>query len=170
LQDKLDRRAYPNLAAVESDIKRMILNAKDYYKKDTAGFNDAERVRKTASNFMVRYNPAYKTVPNYAAVPTPIPGEAVNGGHTPAKNNANTPSSTRPITLRINASSHDSPAPRRAAAHKPAPEPEPEEDEEDEEEDEDVDAEGEEDLADFTGKSFQEAQDQIMEELISYEE
>jgi hypothetical protein len=157
----------------------MILNAKDYYKKDTSGFNDAERVRKTASNFMVRFNPAYKTIPNYSAIPTPIPGEAVNGGHTPARNNASTPASARPITLRINASSHDPQTPRRAAVPKYAPEPEleDEEDEEEEEEEEeeedadaDADAEGEEDLADFTGKSFQDAQDQIMEELINYEE
>jgi hypothetical protein len=143
----------------------MILNAKDYNERDSPVFNDAERVRKTASNFMTRHNPAYKTVPNYAAIPTPVPGEAINGGHTPVRSTANTTASARPITLRINPSSHTPSAPRRAAASKHEPEPE-----EDEDEDEDVDAEGEDDLADFIGKSFQEAQDQIMEDLINYEE
>jgi hypothetical protein len=143
----------------------MILNAKDYNERDSPVFNDAERVRKTASNFMTRHNPAYKTIPNYAAIPTPVPGEGINGGHTPVRSNANTTASARPITLRINASSHATPAPRRSAVAKPQPEPE-----EEDEEDEDEDAEGEDDLPDFIGKSFQEAQDQIMEELINYEE
>ncbi|KAF1817595.1 hypothetical protein P152DRAFT_454172 [Eremomyces bilateralis CBS 781.70] len=56
----------------ESDVKRMILNAKAFYHKASLQYADAERVRKTASNFMTRYNPAYRSG-NYVAQATPIP-------------------------------------------------------------------------------------------------
>lgn len=37
-------------------------------------YEDAERLRKTASNWMVKHNPAYRDG-NYVAIATPIPGE-----------------------------------------------------------------------------------------------
>jgi len=73
IEGKLNRREFPNLSALESYFKRMISNAKEYNEKGSEIADDAERFRKALSNFMVRYNPAYKT-PGYVAVPTPIPG------------------------------------------------------------------------------------------------
>jgi hypothetical protein len=59
---------------VESDLKRMVKNAKDYNDRNSSIFADAERIRKLLSNFMVKHNPAYND-PNYVAVATSAPGE-----------------------------------------------------------------------------------------------
>lgn len=53
----------------------MTQNAKDYNVRGSEVFEDAERMRKALSNLMREHNPAYKLVPNYTVVPTPIPGE-----------------------------------------------------------------------------------------------
>jgi hypothetical protein len=72
IEAKLNRREFPNLTSLESYFKRMISNAKEYNEKGSEIAEDAERFRKALSNFMVRHNPAYKT-PGYVAFPTPIP-------------------------------------------------------------------------------------------------
>lgn len=53
----------------------MTQNAKDYNVRGSEVFEDAERMRKALSNLMREHNPAYKLIPNYNVVPTPIPGE-----------------------------------------------------------------------------------------------
>jgi hypothetical protein len=73
IEGKLNRHEFPNLSALESYFKRMISNAKEYNEKGSEISDDAERFRKALSNFMVKHNPAYKT-PGYVAVPAPIPG------------------------------------------------------------------------------------------------
>jgi hypothetical protein len=73
IEAKLNRREFPHLTSLESYFKRMISNAKEYNEKGSEIAEDAERFRKALSNFMVRHNPAYKT-PGYVAFPTPIPG------------------------------------------------------------------------------------------------
>ncbi|KAF2202868.1 Bromodomain-containing protein [Delitschia confertaspora ATCC 74209] len=78
IEDKLNRGEYSNLSQVESDCKRLVNNAKAYNDKKSLIYEDAERVRKTASNFMVKHNPAYRDG-NYVAVATPIPGEEPHG-------------------------------------------------------------------------------------------
>ena len=78
-QNKLLRREYASLSEVESDCKRLVVNAKTYNDRKTLAFDDAERVRKTASNFMVKHNPAYKAG-GYSAQPTPLPDEATSAG------------------------------------------------------------------------------------------
>jgi hypothetical protein len=126
----------------------MVQNAKDFNDKRSLIFEDAERVRKGASNWFVRHNPAYNDR-NYVAKPTPLPGEA-NG----------TPSTPAPISLKIT----NKAAPVRTPAASATPVPA---------KDEEEDAEGEEDavgLSDFKGKSFQKAQEQLIEELINYVE
>ena len=60
---------------MESDAKRLVANAKSYNEKDSEVWADAERVRKITSDFMRKNNPAYKD-PRYAAFATPLPGEA----------------------------------------------------------------------------------------------
>lgn len=72
IEAKLKRGEFLNLTALESYIKRMVSNAKEYNEQGSEIHADAERIRKALSNFMVKHNPAYKT-PGYIAFPTPIP-------------------------------------------------------------------------------------------------
>lgn len=72
IEAKLRRREFPNLSALESYFKRMISNAKEYNERGSEIYDDSERLRKALSNYMTRWNPAYKT-PGYVAVPTPFP-------------------------------------------------------------------------------------------------
>lgn len=60
------------MTAVESDLRRMILNAKSFNEKSSQLFSDAEKIRKAVSNFMVENNPAYQT-DDYKPFPTPVP-------------------------------------------------------------------------------------------------
>jgi hypothetical protein len=130
----------------------LVQNAKSYNEKNSPIYQDAERVRKTASNWMVRNNPAYKD-PNYVAVATSVPGEDTNGAvSTPVTENA---PRTRRGTL-SNQTPKQTPTRGRPAEPEPEPEPEPEE------EPEEGDSEG------FEGKSLQEAQEKIMDDLINY--
>ena len=73
---------------LESDLKRMIQNAKEFNSTKSEVYEDAERIRKALSNFMPKYNPAYLD-PTYRAYPTPLTGWASNARHesriTPAK-------------------------------------------------------------------------------------
>ncbi|CAK7218032.1 hypothetical protein SCUCBS95973_003352 [Sporothrix curviconia] len=81
LQDveaKLRAGEFASLSELESFVKRMVLNAKDFYAKNSQQFEDAERVRKATSNFMVKHNPAYKLNHGYSAVATPIPDELLD--------------------------------------------------------------------------------------------
>lgn len=73
IERRLHRQEFATLAELESWLKRMVTNAKEYYNKNTQTFEDAERVRKATSNWMVKFNPAYKKIDNYAATPIPIP-------------------------------------------------------------------------------------------------
>lgn len=106
-------------------------------------------MRKTASNWFVKYNPAYSDGSGYVAKPTPLPGET-NG----------VPVTPGPTMLKIT----NKAAPVRTPAASKTPQPEV---------GGEADAEGEEEyagLADFTGKTFQKAQEQLIQELIDYEE
>lgn len=73
IERRLHRQEFANLSELESWLKRMVMNAKEYYHKNSTTFEDAERVRKATSNWMVKFNPAYKKVHNYAAIAIPIP-------------------------------------------------------------------------------------------------
>ena len=160
-QNKLHSLQYANLTALESDFKRMVQNAKDFNDKNSLIFADAERVRKGASNWFTKHNPAYNDK-SYVAKPTPLPGE---GGAVSASASANIGTPT-PISLKI---TNKSAAP---AVRTPAPSATPAPVVDDGEED----AEGEEDevgavgMGDFKGKSFQKAQEQLINELIEYQE
>ncbi|KAF2682770.1 hypothetical protein K458DRAFT_341608 [Lentithecium fluviatile CBS 122367] len=159
IEDKLNRGEYTSLAQVEGDQKRLVNNAKAYNDKKSIIYEDAERLRKTASNWMVKHNPAYRTVPNYQAVATPVPGEEPVPYGKPIPR-------IQPSTPRPSVSTPDSTErPRRAAAAQsttPAPSklrhsasavPE-----------------GADDSPGFKGKTFQQAQEQIIRELIEYVE
>lgn len=72
VESKLKKKEFPNLSALESYLKRMCQNAKEYNQKGSQVSDDAERIRRAVSNFMVKNNPAYK-VKGYVAQPTPFP-------------------------------------------------------------------------------------------------
>ncbi|KAL8932404.1 MAG: hypothetical protein Q9216_006853 [Gyalolechia sp. 2 TL-2023] len=72
IETKLNNHEYPTVTAVESDLRRMILNAKSFNEKSSQLFSDAEKIRKAVSNFMVENNPAYQTE-DYKPFPTPVP-------------------------------------------------------------------------------------------------
>ena len=120
----------------------MVNNAKAYNERPSPIFQDAERIRKMLSNYMVKNNPAYKD-PNYIASPTPIPAHLLNSSR---DTNGDTPTA-KPSRKETPARATISPAPATASAGP-------------------MDT----DDTDFTGKTFQQAQDQIMGELIKHQE
>jgi len=137
----------------------MVTNAKYYNDKKSAIYEDAERVRKTASNFFTKHNPAYRD-PSYVAVPTPIPGES---------DDVDRPRGSRLSEMSVGSPTKLSDAIKRvekqSEKHTEKEVKEPEVEDAEEEADDEV---GNNEEADFKGKSFQQAQDQIMEEMIHY--
>lgn len=77
IESRLEDGDYDNMEMLESDLKRLIQNAKEYNSSKSEVFEDAERIRKTLSNFMPKHNPAYMN-PDYRAYPTPIPQNLVD--------------------------------------------------------------------------------------------
>lgn len=74
IEAKLQRNEFPNLSSLEAYFKRMISNAKEFNEKGSLIYEDAERLRKALSNYMTKANPAYKT-PGFVCLPTPLPGD-----------------------------------------------------------------------------------------------
>ncbi|KAJ4992153.1 bromodomain containing protein [Stagonosporopsis vannaccii] len=112
IEQKLNNGEYTSLAQVESDCKRLVNNAKAYNDKKSIIYEDAERLRKTASNWMVKHNPAYRDG-NYVAVATPIPGEENAPPGKPIPRIASTP---RAAATPMSVSTVAAERPRRAAA------------------------------------------------------
>ncbi|KAK8164438.1 Bromodomain-containing protein [Phyllosticta citrichinensis] len=162
IEAKLHNREYSSLAELEGDVKRMVHNAKQFNDKKSAVYEDAERIRKTASNFMVKNNPAYKN-PSYTAVATPIPGEDATNGHqlTAKRQLSERPKRTASATApkpEVEPESQPDPTPSktRHSERQPTPAKEAEKAETGE--------------TDFTGKNFQEAQEMLIKEFIEYVE
>jgi hypothetical protein len=146
---------------VESDCKRLVNNAKAYNDKRSPVYEDAERLRKTASNWMVKHNPAYRDG-NYIAVATPIPGEENSLPGKPIPRIASTPR-----TVHSSAATPDtSERPRRAAAAAQPVTPAPSK----LRHSASTALQDADDNPDFDGKTFQQAQEQIVKELIDYVE
>ena len=72
MQGKLNRGEYATMTPLESDLRRMVGNAKSFNEKSSEIFSDAEKIRKALVAFMLQNNPAYKTG-NYVPAPTPVP-------------------------------------------------------------------------------------------------
>jgi len=119
----------------------MVANAKQYNDKRSAIYEDAERVRKTASNFFTKYNPAYRD-PSYVAVATPIPDELTDSAAAKAL-----PSRMSKMSMASPTKASNSIRPGRAVSEE---------------------IQQNSDSTDFKGKTFQQAQEQIMEELLHY--
>lgn len=75
IERKLHNQDFANMSELEGYFKRMVMNAKEYYRKGSDIFEDAERVRKALSNYMTKTNPAYMREAGYSCIATPIPGE-----------------------------------------------------------------------------------------------
>lgn len=70
IETKLKSREFSNLTSLESFFKRMILNARDFNGKYSIIYEDAERVGKVVSNYMSKYNPAYKSLLDSTTIST----------------------------------------------------------------------------------------------------
>lgn len=158
IEAKLKRGAYPTVTTVESDVKRMIQNAKDFNMPKSEIYEDAERMRKLAYNFMKVNNPAYRLDPTYSSFATPIPVErATNDDHESA--------SEEPSRRRNSGARGRAPAESKSARRSSEPRANGATNAANHESDDEA-VEGP-DL-DFEGKSFQEAQQIIISELLSY--
>ncbi|KAG4034756.1 hypothetical protein MFRU_002g01080 [Monilinia fructicola] len=73
IQEKLDNRDFATLSELECFFKRLVKNAKDYNERESIIHRDAERIRKAVVKFMNDNNPEYKTNPGMRLEPTPIP-------------------------------------------------------------------------------------------------
>ncbi|KAF2281207.1 Bromodomain-containing protein [Westerdykella ornata] len=156
MEDKLRAGEYATLAQLEADCKRMVTNAKSYFTRGENTFEDAERLRKTASNWMTKNNPAYKLIRNYQAVATPVPGEDAATPARPAPRPVSTPKPIPPTPdttdrpRRAAAPPSATPAPSKLRHSLPIHTTEAG------------------DSKAYDGKSFQQAQEQIISELIEY--
>ncbi|KLU88583.1 hypothetical protein MAPG_07569 [Magnaporthiopsis poae ATCC 64411] len=99
IEQKLANKEFSSMSELESYFKRMVSNAKDFYDRGTQIYDDAERVRKALSNYMVKTNPAYKLNPSYSAVPVPIPDNYQHSDNlaAPAKFTPRKASNPRPV-------------------------------------------------------------------------
>ena len=147
VEEKLRRHEYSTLTQVESDVKRMVANAKQYNDEKSIVFSDAERIRKSLSNFMREHNPDYKSVPGYQAFPTPIPGEdGADATDSPTPAVAAREASERPkkTTINLSRGRKSSVGPNTATPEVAST------------------------SDDYSGKTFQQAQEQLINELIKY--
>lgn len=167
IEARVDNDEYPTLTHLESDLKRLVQNAKDYNAPKSEIFEDAERLRKAVYNYMKIHNPAYKD-PEYASFPTPIPP------HLERSNGVNGHAAT---TIKLKAAAA-SPAPERGSSRRSVTTPRlseapdrkssvaPSTTNGDGDGDVDVGDGG----SDFTGKTFQQAQVKLLTDLINYTE
>ena len=133
----------------------MVNNAKTYNQPSSQIFGDAERIRKFTSNWMVKANPAYRD-PGYSAFATPLPDETKKRSSSVAQLD---PTDKGQIgtgkRLRLRAGNTPQTAETQARRSPSA-----------------VLAEGvaaaDEEEAGFVGKSFQQAQEQIVKEMIDH--
>lgn len=164
IEEKVQNNDYPTVTTLESDLKRLIQNAKDFNDPKSEIFEDAERIRKLVFNFMKVNNPAYKENSKYSAFPTPLPEEQA----APIQNGLAKASSESVRDRRGSSVKAKAPTPARAfeqpgTRSSMAPSAATGEDEADE----DGDEAGAENL-DLTGKSFQEAQQAIISYLLRH--
>ena len=162
VEDKIRKGNYTDLSGIESDMRRLISNAKTFNTKTSSLFSDAEKIRKMLSNYMIKNNPAYKTG-QYVPMATPVPenwdalstkqedprDEDVGEEDAEGETDNEEPVSVQRETQSAARSSIPSTSDNRPASATPAIQ------------DAGDDEEG------FEGKSFQQAQEKIVMELIN---
>lgn len=126
----------------------MIQNAKSYNEPKSEIHSNAERMRKITSQFMKQNNPGYSQ-PDYVCPATPLPGEEMV-----------VPDESDEV--------QKAPAKIRLRATKSATNPPPEAKKEEPEDEEPAATGGGE--GDYKGKGFQEAQEQIINELMEHKD
>ena len=146
------------MSALESDIKRLISNAKQYNDRNSEVHSDAEKIRKMAATMMQKINPAYED-PSYAPVPTPLPDDEAKE-ESPSEQAGDgmengTPEATggkTSLRLKLRGPSERSSAPSERPSG--------------------TDGEAKVDASDlsFEGKTFQAAQQDIVQALMGYED
>jgi hypothetical protein len=160
IEEKLLAGAYPTVTTVESDVKRMIQNAKDFNIPKSEIYEDAERMRKLAYNYMKVNNPAYKLDPSYSSFPTPVPLEKAKlAGQAP-----------RASEQARQSTGEDDKAQRgrTTKSSEPRSQPKPSMDPSEDPRESVVGNDEEGPDYNFEGKSFQEAQQIIISELLSH--
>lgn len=133
------------MTPVESDLRRMVSNAKFYNEKSSLLFSNAERIRKIVVAGMPKINPAYKD-PNYAPFSTPVPESEEEESVEPAEGADAQPAETEPEPVERRKS-------RSQTANRPSTT------------DRDVDAAGTSE-DNFDGLTFEAAQEKIISEMI----
>lgn len=97
-QAKLENYEYATMEKLESDLKRLVQNAKEFNSTKSEVYEDAERIRKALSNFMPKHNPAYLD-PAYRAYPTPLPARTSDSrpgnANPPARDTSGNPDSLK---------------------------------------------------------------------------
>lgn len=75
---RLRNHEFATLSELESYLKRMVQNCKDYYPRDSTIYKDAERIRKVTTTWMQQNNPTYHDSKiSYAPYPTVITEELI---------------------------------------------------------------------------------------------
>lgn len=164
IEKKIKDNEYASISAVESDFKRMVQNAKEFNDTDSVIYEDAERIRKLVFNYMKQHNPAYKDDPKYMAVATPLPQvttlKALTNGARKVESEAEEAQSRQPSEKPKRAATEQS---ERKPSQAPSATTGDDADDGDQEDDEKV-----EDDLDFTGMTFQAAQQAIIAYLLRY--
>ncbi|KAI9713764.1 MAG: hypothetical protein M1828_001358 [Chrysothrix sp. TS-e1954] len=156
IQQKLEDRRYASLSEVESDVKRMERNAKEYNETGSTVYLDAERIRKATLNWMQKMNPAHKKG-GYTVVPTPLPPEPEKRLTLSLKNNTSTRSRSAERERKSQARS----TPNGAATTSDAGAARMDANREDEAKNK---------SRDFFGKDFQQAQEQLIADCLEHVE
>lgn len=145
----------------------MIQNAKDYNNSESSVYANAEKIRKLTLNFMKLNNPAYQQDPNYVSHATPAPPKGEVAGD-PEKTQQKKPSGK----IRLNTGRSASAAGQTpAAAQMDGAEEQNEKPQGAEASTRDAAQDAPADSgkeSKFEGKIFQEAQEQIMDQMIHY--
>ena len=171
IEDKVKRNAYPTVSAIESDLKRMVQNAKEFNDSKSVIYEDAERIRKLVFNFMKVNNPEYKENPGYSATPTEIPASAggpVQNGRPSVKRESEA-AEPAPASIKIKTKQSSvgrSSEQDRKSSVAPSAATRDDDVEDDNDGDDDDAAAGE--NIEFTGKSFQEAQQAMISFFLHY--
>lgn len=143
----------------------MVQNAKEFNDSKSVIYEDAERIRKLVFNFMKVNNPEYRENPGYSATPTEIPaqvGASLPNGRQSVKTESEGPQPA-PVKLKTKQGSvARSSEPDRKSSVAPSAGTG-----EDDGEDDGGDDDAGDDI-DFTGKSFQEAQQMIVSYMLHY--
>lgn len=115
-------------------------------------YEDAERIRKLVYNFMKVNNPQYQIDPTYSSFPTPLP--QTNGFHESeaVKRESHSRDGASKLRLSLASQGSEPPSERKSSAAPSAT----------------TGGEVEDEVVDFTGKSFQAAQELIVADLLRY--